>query len=224
MHHIDFSYMLKLLVLTFVIITTLTVNPYLTLQVESSPESSSLSSDDNGDDGDENNGSEEMNKGDLINKLTEEQDLAGENGEEPTDGGTVAPPNGVESTEADEKKKCVTNKEGVKFCFERLPHDELPCPEPIVVDDPPLNPDVLCVPPKEGIDTSNITTPAISELMNQTEPIDNVNTTEGDFVITEEGKPSELCLVINEEGTPSSPGRPQPPQPSPQPSPSPKPC
>ena len=207
--------MSKLLVLTLIILTALTVTPYLIPQVISSSESSSPSPEDSVDDGDENNGSEEMNKGDLINKLTEEQDLAGDNGEEPTDGGTVAPTDGVESTEVDEKK-CVTNKEGVKFCFERLPPDELPC-ELMEVEDPGL-PDIVCKPPKEGINTGNIPIMNMSELTNQS-GVDNNNSTEGDFVITEEGKPSEPCIVINEEGMPSGPRQPQP-----QPSPSPKPC
>lgn len=82
-----------------------------------------------------------------------------------------------------------------------------------------------CVPlPKEGTVAGNTTTTATSELMNQTEPIDNDSTT-GDLVIREEGAPSGPCIVIREEGTPSGPGHSQSPPPQPnQPSPSPKPC
>jgi hypothetical protein len=108
----------------------------------------------------------------------------------------------------------------VLCCINHYHISELPCPEPIVVEDPPLNPELVCMPPKEGIDTSNITTAATTELMNQTGLINNNNATEGDLVITEEGKPSEPCLVITEEGMPTKDR----PQPQPQPSPSPKPC
>jgi hypothetical protein len=58
--------------------------------------------------------------------------------------------------------------------------------------------------------------------MNQTDLVstnDSNNSTEGELVITEEGT-SSPCIVITEEGMPSGPNRPEPPQPSP----SPKPC
>ncbi|MGC1131569.1 MAG: hypothetical protein WA941_02000 [Nitrososphaeraceae archaeon] len=78
-----------------------------------------------------------------------------------------------------------------------------------------------CVPlPNEGINTSNVTNTATSELMNQTGLISNNNATEGEMIIKEEGT-SSPCIIIREEGTPSGPSRPQP---QPQPSPSPKPC
>ena len=147
MHHTDYLYMLKLLVLTLVILTTLTVNPYLTSQVESS---SSDGSDDEGD----------------------------EVGEEPP---TLMERRGDPIPDVD-----------VSLCGKYKYYDSK------------LK---KCVPlPKEGIEASNTTTAATSELINQSGLINNNNSTEGD-------------LIIREEGTPSGPSSPQP-----KPSPSPKPC
>jgi hypothetical protein len=225
---------LKLVVLITLIIIILTVNPYLIPQVDSSLASSSPSlDDDNGGNKDnDNNGSEPQDNSPQDDSQGTD---SSSDGVEPTGGGTEAPSDGVEPTgevgggsegevgpvppgddqeEAEETKVCVTNKEGVKFCFETLPPDELPCPEPIVVEDTEL----VCLPPREGIDTSNITTAATSELINQTGLINNNNATDGEMIIKEEGT-SSPCIIIKEEGTPSGPNYPQP-----QPSPSPNPC
>jgi hypothetical protein len=73
MYQIYHLYMSKLLALTtLIIIITLTFNLNLTPYVNSSPESSFPSPEDIGDDY-ESNGLGEMNKGDLINKLTENE-------------------------------------------------------------------------------------------------------------------------------------------------------
>lgn len=248
MHHTDYLYMLKFHVLiTFtIIIITLTVNPYLIPQVISSSEPSSLSPEGSGD-GDESNGSEEMNKGDLINKLTEDEgdntrDLVDDNGIRQTDeeqdltgddedGADEEPPTstergvmggnpleGLNVNKAREKADCERYLKSLGGSDDTNIGDTIEIPFGETREE-------YCkrILGGEGIDISNTTTTtATNQLMNQTDLVstnDSNNSTEGELVITEEGT-SSPCIVITEEGMPSGPNRPEPPQPSP----SPKPC
>lgn len=187
---------LLVLITSIIILSAIIINPYLISQVHSSSESSLSSDDNgddnesNGsgsedespqDDSEETDSSSDGNEGEDNNdnngiRQTDQQELI-----EDDDGVDEEPPTSTErltdpipglvivvenNTQEGMVKKCVYNEEGeVEFCFEELPPDKLCSLEPIEAEDPPLNPDV-CVPPKEGIDTSNITTAATSELMN----------------------------------------------------------
>lgn len=235
--------MLKSLVLITIAIVTLTFNPYLVPQVDSSPESSAPTSEDNDDDNNDNDvsgpqvdspkddsqgtdssldGSGDDDNNDNGFKQTDEQNLIGDNGDASVDeepptsterGGN--PLEGLNIGKARHKVACE------KYLKSLGGGDETNVGDIIV--DPFETREEYC---KRilgaGIDISNTTKTTISELMNQTGSVINKNnsTTEGDIIIREEGT-SSPCIIIREEGTSSGPN---PPQPQPSPQPSPKPC
>ena len=237
MHHTNYPHMLKILILTsFTILIALTVNLYLIPEVISSSESSSLSPEDSGDDN-ENNGSgseddspqDDSGISDTSNldgsesddggfRQTDERELKGDDygeEEEPpasTDRGDN-PLEGLNLPSGWGKEECA------KYLKSLGGSDETNVGDVIVGPFETREDYCKRILGGAGIDTSNTTTTTKSELMNQSGLTNNISATEGDFVITEEGKPSEPCIVITEEGMPSGPKRPQP-----QPSPSPKPC
>jgi hypothetical protein len=179
-----------------VILTTLTVNPYLTSQVKSSSESSSLSSD---DDDDANGSVDPEVEDESAPDDSEGTDSSSDGSDDEGDGVGEEPPTLME------RRGDPIPDVDVSLCGKYKYYDSK------------LK---KCVPlPKEGIGASNTRTAATSGLINQSGLINNNNSAEGDLIIREEGTPSGPCIIITEEGTPSGPSSPQP-----KPGPSPKPC
>ncbi|MGC1131234.1 MAG: hypothetical protein WA941_00320 [Nitrososphaeraceae archaeon] len=235
MHDADYLRMFRVLITFTIIIITLTVNPYLIPQVISSSESSSLSSEDSDDSGSQNESPQDdsetddnsnggSNDNDDNNNdnggigQTDDQELTSDDDDEIDKEPPTSTERGGNPLEGLNVGKELGKEECEKYLKSLGGGDDTNIGD--TIENPFKTKEEICkgILGGEGIDVRNTTTTVTSELTNQTDLIDNSNSTEGELVITEEGTPSP-CIVISEEGTPSGPGRPQP-----QPSPSPKPC
>ena len=232
--------MLKLLVLInlIIIIVSFTVSPYMISQVDSSPADSSPSSDDDDNNGlgpQDNSPQDDSDGTDGSSDGSGDDDNSDDNGFEQTDDqNLIGDDNGAG---VDEEPPTSTERGGNPLeglNLRNLEKEKADCDKYLkslggtdgtnvgdTIEDPFETKEEYCkrILGGAGIDIRNTTMTTTSELMNQTDSIKNNNSIEGDIIITEEGT-SSPCIIIREEGTPSGPSRPEPPQPSP----SPKPC